>query len=167
MSAPRWGGRRNAAAAAATGGALVALLLYPSSTSGRTGSISTPATDGSSQATVTRGGDGVLVVDGPVVETVYGPLQVQIRYRDGRIELATATTYPQSTLVDKAINGNAIPALRDQVLIEQSAQIDTVSGATQTSEAYRTSLQAALDAADAAPPVDPSADAGHGGHSGE
>lgn len=40
-----------------------------------------------------------------------------------------------------------MPSLLDETLIAQGAGIDTVSGATQTSEAYRSSFQAALDAA--------------------
>jgi uncharacterized protein with FMN-binding domain len=39
------------------------------------------------------------------------------------------------------------PQLHDEVLQAQSAQIDTLSGATYTSEAYAQSVQAALDQA--------------------
>ena len=41
----------------------------------------------------------------------------------------------------------AVPVLRQEALQAQSANIDTVSGATVTSQGYITSLQAALDAA--------------------
>ena len=41
----------------------------------------------------------------------------------------------------------AEPILHDEALSAQSAQIDTVSGATYTSDAYEQSLQAALDQA--------------------
>ena len=37
------------------------------------------------------------------------------------------------------------PILHSEALQAQSAQIDTVSGATYTSEAYRESLQSAID----------------------
>jgi uncharacterized protein with FMN-binding domain len=37
------------------------------------------------------------------------------------------------------------PVLRQEVLSAQSAQIDTVSGATWTSEGYAASLQSAFD----------------------
>jgi uncharacterized protein with FMN-binding domain len=40
-----------------------------------------------------------------------------------------------------------VPVLRREALQRQSAEIDTVSGATYTSDGYRRSLQAALDAA--------------------
>ena len=41
----------------------------------------------------------------------------------------------------------AEPILHDEALQAQSAQIDLVSGATYTSDAYAQSLQAALDQA--------------------
>ena len=45
------------------------------------------------------------------------------------------------------INQRAAPILCQEALDAQNAEIDTVSGATYTSRGYRTSLQAALDAA--------------------
>jgi uncharacterized protein with FMN-binding domain len=47
------------------------------------------------------------------------------------------------------ISAAAAPQLRQEALRSQSASIDTVSGATYTSEGYRQSLQAALDQAHA------------------
>jgi uncharacterized protein with FMN-binding domain len=41
----------------------------------------------------------------------------------------------------------ALPLLRESALKAQSADIDTVSGATATSDGYKQSLQAALDGA--------------------
>lgn len=86
------------------------------------------------------------VVNGTSVDTRYGPVQVQITVSGGRITAAQAIDYPQDGR-DGEINGFAIPALVGETLSAQSAHIDTVSGATFTSEGYRTSLQAALDAA--------------------
>jgi uncharacterized protein with FMN-binding domain len=45
------------------------------------------------------------------------------------------------------ISSQAAPLLRDEVLQAQSANVQTISGATVTSDAYLNSLQAALDAA--------------------
>ena len=45
------------------------------------------------------------------------------------------------------INGYALPVLNQEVVDRQSAQIDTVSGATVTSDGYLQSLQSALDQA--------------------
>ncbi|WP_293767389.1 FMN-binding protein [Sporichthya sp.] len=164
MSAPRWAVRRNAALAGATGVALVWLLLYPTSTSGRASQSQTTVADGASQAVITANSGGLLTVDGPVIATPYGPVQVRLGLRDGYIENAAAVVYPRENLVDKAINDDAVQVLQGQALIEQSSEIDTVSGATHTSAAYRESLQAALDAAHAAPPESDPGDP-HGGHS--
>ncbi len=45
------------------------------------------------------------------------------------------------------INSQAVPILNQETVQAQSAQIDTVSGATYTSDGYIKSLQSAIDAA--------------------
>jgi len=47
-------------------------------------------------------------------------------------------------------NDRAVPQLNSEALTSQTAQVDTVSGATYTSTDYRNSLQSAIDAARAA-----------------
>ena len=47
----------------------------------------------------------------------------------------------------RLINAHAGPLLLQRTLIAQGADIDTVSGATYTSDGYRESLQSALDQA--------------------
>ena len=60
---------------------------------------------------------------------------------------AKAIDYPRSSGQDEQINGQAIPILEQETLTAQSSRVDTVSGATYTSDGYRRSLQAALDTA--------------------
>jgi uncharacterized protein with FMN-binding domain len=74
-------------------------------------------------------------------------VQVQLHVRGGRIVSATAIDYPQGSGRDREINSFAIPVLQKETVDQQNARIDTVSGATYTSDGYRTSLQSALDAA--------------------
>lgn len=88
-----------------------------------------------------------LVVNGTSVDTQYGPVQVQLKVRGGRIVSATAIDFPQGGQTEQQINSHAIPVLQQETLAAQSAHIDAVSGATYTSGGYVTSLQAALDAA--------------------
>lgn len=88
-----------------------------------------------------------LTVNGAPADTQYGPVQVQLTIRGHRIVRADAIDYPQGSSRDQAINSQAIPQLDEETLQAQSSQIDTVSGATYTSEGYRQSLQSALDAA--------------------
>jgi uncharacterized protein with FMN-binding domain len=72
---------------------------------------------------------------------------VQISIRGRRIIRADAIDYPQGSGRDQEINSYAIPQLDQETVNAQSANIDTVSGATYTSDGYRQSLQSALDAA--------------------
>jgi uncharacterized protein with FMN-binding domain len=74
-------------------------------------------------------------------------VQVRLTIRNGRIVTATAIDYPASGGRDREINSYAIPQLERATIVAQSAHVDTVSGATYTSDGYRTSLQAAIDAA--------------------
>lgn len=87
------------------------------------------------------------VVNGTSIGTQYGPVQVQLAVRSGHIVRATAIDYPQGGSHDRQNNGHAVPLLQQATLTAQNAHIDTVSGATYTSDGYRQSLQAALDAA--------------------
>jgi uncharacterized protein with FMN-binding domain len=88
-----------------------------------------------------------VTVNGAITDTMYGPVQVQVTVRGARIVSAHAIDYPQGGGRDQEINSRAIPQLDQETMQAQSAQIDTVSGATYTSEGYRRSLQSALDAA--------------------
>lgn len=88
-----------------------------------------------------------VVVAGGVVDTQYGPVQVEISVRGGRITKAHTLQHPSGDGQTDQINGYAVPQLNQETMAAQSAQIDTVSGATFTSEGYRQSLQSALDAA--------------------
>lgn len=77
----------------------------------------------------------------------YGPVQVRVRVRGTRLLAVTPLVYPSSGGRDREISSFALPQLEQEAITEQSAQIDTVSGATFTSDGYRRSLQSALDAA--------------------
>jgi uncharacterized protein with FMN-binding domain len=88
-----------------------------------------------------------VIVAGDVVQTEYGPVQVEISVSNGRITRARALARPSGDGRTDAINSYAVPQLVQETVAAQSAQVDTVSGATYTSEGYRQSLQSALDAA--------------------
>ncbi|MHC5905881.1 FMN-binding protein [Streptomyces sp. S6] len=84
---------------------------------------------------------GSQVVAGSVVETEKGDVQVEVTFQGDEItavRMLKAPDFPQTK--------NAVPKLVAETLREQSAEIDTVSGATITSGGYKESLQAALDA---------------------
>jgi len=84
---------------------------------------------------------------GDIADTRWGPVQVQITVRGGKITRSEAIQYPQGNGRDAQINGYALPILNQEVVQQQGASIDTVSGATVTSDGYLQSLQSAIDQA--------------------
>jgi len=141
--------RRIVLASAATVSGMVMLLsLKPHASPAA--ALAVPAPTGSSSASSGTGGTtttGTRTVTGDTVQTRWGPVQVRITVKSGRLTDVTAVTYPTDNPRDQEINSYAIPRLRSEALQAQSADIDTVSGATYTSDGYRQSLQSALDSA--------------------
>lgn len=86
-------------------------------------------------------------VIGQAAQTRYGPVQVQITVTGGKIKRVDLLQVPSTTPRDDVINNFAVPKLKHKTLQAQSAQIDSVSGATETSTGYINSLQSALDQA--------------------
>lgn|SRR3954451_6318 len=111
------------------------------------GSNATPApaaTTGSGSGS--SGSSASATVDGPVVSTRFGPVQVEVVVAGGKVSDVVALQLPSGRRSGQ-ISTYSEPILHDEALQAQSASIDTVSGATYTSEAYAKSLQAALDQA--------------------
>jgi uncharacterized protein with FMN-binding domain len=75
----------------------------------------------------------------------YGELAVKVTVSRNRITNVTVPALQTADPTSQQIADQAIPMLRSEVLAADSASINGVSGATFTSEAYATSLQAALD----------------------
>jgi uncharacterized protein with FMN-binding domain len=85
--------------------------------------------------------------DGAVAQTRWGPVQVRISVSNNKIVGAIALQVPSGNGRDTEINSYAVPILNKEAVSTGTAAIDTVSGATVTSNGYITSLQAAIDAA--------------------
>jgi uncharacterized protein with FMN-binding domain len=107
---------------------------------------SSPSSSPSSSSGSTKSA-GTKTVTGDTVQTRWGPVQVRVTVKNGKITDVTAVAYPSDNPKDQEINSYAIPQLRREALAAQSAQIDSVSGATYTSDGYKQSLQSALDSA--------------------
>lgn len=124
-------------------------------TSGDSGgtSAATPTTAPSSSSANGSGSStsstssGTKTVTGDAVDTRFGPVQVQITVTSGKVTSVQAVEYPQENPRDQQINSYAIPALNQEATSAGSASIDTISGATYTSDGYIQSLQSALDKA--------------------
>jgi uncharacterized protein with FMN-binding domain len=108
------------------------------------GSGSAPGSNKSGSSTSTS---GQASYTGAVAGTRWGPVQVRITVRGAKITASQAVQYPQGTSRDQQINGSALPVLNQEAVQQQSASIDTVSGATVTSGGYLQSLQSAIDQA--------------------
>lgn len=113
-----------------------------------TGTDDSTASSGSSGAATTgASAKAVGTYAGSVVQTRFGSVQVQITVQAGKITDVTALQLTDAERKSVQISNRAAPLLRDEVLQSQSADVQTISGATVTSDAYLNSLQAALDAA--------------------
>ena len=84
---------------------------------------------------------------GQAVTDQYGTIQVRIVTAGKQIQSVSFAKLAGDEELSDLINAQAGPLLLHRTLIAQSANIDTVSGATYTSDAYRQSLQSALDKA--------------------
>jgi hypothetical protein len=88
---------------------------------------------------------GETAVNGKVANTSYGPVQIQLIERSGKIVKVAVLVQPINTLNDIQIGKFAFPKLISETLTAQNAKIDAVSGASYTSAGYIQSLQSALD----------------------
>jgi uncharacterized protein with FMN-binding domain len=109
--------------------------------SSSTGSPGGGAPTGSQTAT-----GGAHSATGPIEQYGYGELAVRVSVSGNRITNVTVPTLQTAEAYSQQLAQQVIPMLRSQVLAADGPHINGVSGATYTSQAYATSLQAALDA---------------------
>lgn len=166
MSQRRWRGTILFTVIVVVMGATIGLKLYglgqqPTSVAAvPTATSSTTADEGSEDKTSTTppatatptpsapspsAASSTKVVAGNAVETGYGPIQLQVTFSGTTITTITALQTPNEGGRSVSINQQAVPMLTQEALASQSAHIDTVSGATYTSEGYMQSLQSAID----------------------
>ncbi|HZU12533.1 MAG TPA: FMN-binding protein [Chloroflexota bacterium] len=73
----------------------------------------------------------------------WGPIQVTITVKNRKITNVAAAVSPDNPR-SSMIESRALPLLKQEVLQAQRANIQLVSGATDTSDGYLTSLQSAV-----------------------
>ena len=76
----------------------------------------------------------------------YGTVQVRIQVSNGRMTSITPLSWPVGG-TSSAISQYAIPLLMSDALNAQSANVSTISGASYTSQAFRTTLASAMSQA--------------------
>lgn len=84
---------------------------------------------------------------GDSVDAFYGMIQVQATIANGKISNVQFLQYPNDRGTSIMINRQADPMLAQEAIQSQSANVDIVSGATESSQAFVQSLQSALDKA--------------------
>ncbi|CAM5551356.1 FMN-binding protein [Streptomyces purpurascens] len=113
----------------------------PSHDTGSSSTVTEAAAPASTPSASSSGGTTSTVVSGSTIDTEKGPVQVEVTFHGDKIasvRMLQQPNHPQTTA--------AVPQLIEETLQAQSADIDTVSGATVTSDGYKESLQAAIDA---------------------
>jgi uncharacterized protein with FMN-binding domain len=86
--------------------------------------------------------DGIYI--GSVADAFYGNIRIKATIQEGKITDIQFLSYPQDRNTSIEINTQAMPLLKTEAIKSQNATVDVVSGATQTSEAFKQSLQSAL-----------------------
>jgi uncharacterized protein with FMN-binding domain len=86
-------------------------------------------------------------IAGQAIQTQYGVVQVQVVVAGTKIQNVSFLQLTADDPRSQSINDQAGPMLLQETLAAQSANINSISGATYTSEGYLQSLQSALDQA--------------------
>jgi uncharacterized protein with FMN-binding domain len=116
-----------------------------STTSGGVGAKpTTPSSSTTTSAASTTNG-ATRTATGADAPNQYGDVQVRVTVSGTKITDVTAVALPGGDGKSQEINAAAGPQLAQQAVKAQSAKIDGVSGASYTSDSYKTSLQSALD----------------------
>lgn len=84
---------------------------------------------------------------GAVADAYFGNVQVKATIQAGKIADVQFLQYPSDRSTSQEINAVAMPSLQSEAIQAQSANVDIVSGATQTSLAFQQSLADALSQA--------------------
>jgi len=77
-------------------------------------------------------------------DAYFGLVQVQATIQGGKITDVEFLDYPRDRRTSQRINSIAVPYLQQEAIQAQSANVDIISGATLTSEAFIRSLDGAL-----------------------
>jgi uncharacterized protein with FMN-binding domain len=113
-------------------------------------SATAPGAAGQPKPIVTAGAAAPLQdgsYTGQTFDAYYGQVQVKANIAGGKITSIDVLQYPKDRRTSRSINSQALPMLNTEVISAQTTQVDIVSGATLTSEAYLRSLKTALNTA--------------------
>ena len=112
------------------------------SSANNSGSGSTTSNSSSATGKYT---DGTYV--GATEDAYYGSVQVSVTISGGKISDVKFLQYPNTHYTSVIINQQAMPYLKQEAIQSQSSNVQLISGATFTSQAFVQSLQSALNKA--------------------
>jgi len=115
------------------------------SSSSTTGSTNSTGSAGTSNSSRRPYKDGTYT--GSTADAYYGNVQVSVTITGGKINDVKFLQYPDTHSTSVAINQQAMPYLQQEAIQAQSANVQLISGATFTSQAFIQSLNAALSQA--------------------
>lgn len=124
--------------------------VQSSSTASQNSQSSTPQTQSSNSSSNSVPMTGTYkngVYTGSVQDAFYGNIQVQAVISGGKITNVVFLQYPNDNRTSQYINNQADPMLTQEAIQAQSAQINGVSGASASSQAFQASLADALSQA--------------------
>lgn len=81
---------------------------------------------------------------GDPADAYYGYIQVKAIIQNGKISDVAFLQYPSDNRTSVFINSQAMPMLKQEAIRAQSAQVDIISGASDSSMAFAQSLGSAL-----------------------
>ena len=84
---------------------------------------------------------------GNAADAFYGYIQVKVTIQQGKISDVQFLQYPNDRRQSVEINTQAMPYLKQEAIQAQNANVDIVSGATDSSRAFIESLSSALSQA--------------------
>jgi uncharacterized protein with FMN-binding domain len=81
------------------------------------------------------------------IDAFYGLVRVQMNVQNGKIASVKFLEYPNDRRTSVRINSFAVPRLQQEAVQVQSANVNMITGATLTSQAFMMSLQSAISQA--------------------
>jgi uncharacterized protein with FMN-binding domain len=105
---------------------------------------------GTTSATVTSGSDTSTgqykngTYTGSAANAYYGTLQVKAVIQNGKITDVQFLQSPHDQQESIEVNQDAMPKLKQEAIQSQSSNVDIITGATQSSQAFKESLASAL-----------------------
>ncbi len=106
------------------------------------GGAASPPPSTAPVATQSRYKDGTYT--GSIADAYYGPVEVQATIKNGALSNVSFLLFPNGHQTSTYINEQVMPMLTQEAISAQSANVNGISGATFTSQAFQQSLASAL-----------------------